>query len=244
MIGKHSLEHDTEVFVLDFTDASWLASCERRRHFIGTYGGRLWKFKRAAQGSRNGPLSLAGLSSLLLRCTQSVFTGMSSDTKHPTARAQHYVDDPAIAISGTQESKDDIVATAVLIWSIMGFWLTFHNAQRGTTIVWIGAHIDFARDRVVISIPEPKLTHFFASVEDTLKLNVVGIRSVRTLARKANHFASILYVWRPFLSELWGALGDAENPKSQNQAPPGCIWVKQIRLALLWFQAFLRAAPT
>ena len=34
-------------------------------------------------------------------------------------------------------------------------------------------------------------------------------------------------------------MGDAENPKSQNGAPPGCIWVKQIRPALLWFQAFL-----
>ena len=73
MIGKQSAEHDTEVFVLDFTDAFWqipLASCERR-HFIGTYGHKLWKFKRAAQGSRNGPLSWASPSSLLLlRCTQ------------------------------------------------------------------------------------------------------------------------------------------------------------------------------
>ena len=55
MIGRQSPEHDTEVLVLDFSDAFWqipLAVCERR-HFIGTYGGKLWKFKRAAQGSRN-----------------------------------------------------------------------------------------------------------------------------------------------------------------------------------------------
>ena len=38
------------------------------------------------------------------------FTGVSSDTKNPTARAQLYVDDPAIVISGTQEFIDHIVA--------------------------------------------------------------------------------------------------------------------------------------
>ena len=163
MIGKQSTEHDTEVYVLDFTDAFWqipLASCERR-HFIGTYGDKLWKSKRAAQGSRNGPLSWAGPSSLPLRCTQGVFTGMSADTKNPSARAQLYVDDPAIAISGTQEFKDDIVATAVLIWTLLGFRLAFHKAQRGNSIIWIGAQINIERDRVTVSIPETKLKHFF-----------------------------------------------------------------------------------
>ena len=65
------------------------------------------------------------------------------------------------------------------------------------------------------------------------------MRAVRTLAGKANHFASILYVWHPFLSELWGALEEYENPHVLGHAPPGCIWVKQISSALLWFRAFL-----
>ena len=47
-------------------------------------------------------------------------------------------------------------------------------------------------------------------------------------------------VWRPFLSELWEAKGAAENPHTQGHAPSGCIWVKQIRPALLWFRAFLQ----
>ena len=59
---------------------------------------------------------------------QKVFTGMLSDTKNPTA-AQLYVDDPAIATSGTQEFKDDIVATAVLIWTILRFRLAFPGLE-------------------------------------------------------------------------------------------------------------------
>ena len=95
MIGKQSVEKDTEVFDLDFTDVFWQilsASCER------PYGGKRWKFKRSAQGSRNGPLSWAGPFSLLLRCTQGLFTRMSAET----ARGQLYVDDPVIAMSGTR----------------------------------------------------------------------------------------------------------------------------------------------
>ena len=82
----------------------------------------------------------------------------------------------------------------------------FHKVQRGTNISWIGAQIDIAPDRVVISVLETKMHDFLTLVEETMKTNVVAIRNVRKLAGKANHFVSILYVWRAFLSELWGAL--------------------------------------
>ena len=42
-----------------------------------------------------------------------------------------------------------------------------------------------------------------------------------------------------FLSDLWGALQEAEHPQFQSRAPSGCIWVRQIKPALLWFRAFL-----
>ena len=90
-----------------------------------------------------------------------------------------------------------------MIWSLLGFRLAFHKAHRGTTIVWIGGHITIERDRVIISILENKFMEFLSLVEEILTSNVVAIRTVRTLAGKANHFASILYVWRSFMSELW-----------------------------------------
>ena len=99
---------------------------------------------------------------------------MSADTKNPSARAQLCVDDPAIAISGTQEFKDDIVATAVLIWTLLGFRLAFHKAQRQNSIIWIGAQINIERDRVIVSIPDTKLKHFFDLIEETLRVNVIA----------------------------------------------------------------------
>ena len=98
-------------------------------------------FRRAAQGSRNGPLAWAGPSSLLLRCTQAVFSGMSQQPDKPDARSQLYVDDPAIAIRGTPAVRDDTIATAVLVWRLLGFKLAFHKAQRGTDVVWIGGRL-------------------------------------------------------------------------------------------------------
>ena len=91
----------------------------------------------------------------------------------------------------------------------------------------------------MVSIPREKLDDLLGIVNDTLGKNVVAIRAVRQLAGKSNHFASLVYVWRPFLSDLREALQEAENPQSQGHAPNGCIWVRQIKPALLWFRAFL-----
>ena len=166
-----SEEQGAEVFVLDFTDAFWQIPLvlSERRHFIGTYKGKLWKFKRSGQGSRNGHLSWAGPSSLLLRCTQGLLTATSSDVKKPAARAQLFVDDPAIAISGRQDFRDEVVAVAVMIWALLGFRLAFYKLQRGTNITWIGAQIDTAPDQVVTSIPETKMHDFLTPVEVTMK---------------------------------------------------------------------------
>ena len=92
---------------------------------------------------------------------------------------------------------------------------------------------------VIVSIPREKLDDLLGIVNDMLGKNVVAIRAVRQLAGKSNHFASLVYVWRPFLSDLREALQEAENPQSPGHAPNGCIWVRQMEPALLWFRAFL-----
>ena len=50
----------------------------------------------------------------------------------------------------------------------------------------------------------------------------------------------MVYVWRPFLSELWGALQDAENQGTVCSCATGCLWVRQIMPALIWFKVFLQ----
>ena len=39
-----------------------------------------------------------------------------------------------------------------------------------------------------------------------LAANVVPIRALRSYIGLANHFAGLLFTWRPFMDELWAAL--------------------------------------
>ena len=219
LLSTRTENQGVEILVLDFTDAYWQIplAVQERRHFVGYDGQKLWLYKRSAQGSRNGPLSWAGPSSLLIRCTQSVFSGMSASVKCPEARTQLYVDDPAITIRGTQNYRDDALATAVLIWRILGFPLAFQKAQRGTTVVWIGGLVEILSDRVVVSIPPEKLSEFLEIVTDMLKSNVVVVRKLRKLAGKASHFASMIYVWRPF---PFGVVGCSPRGRKSTRTGP------------------------
>ena len=107
-----------EVFVLDCTDALWQVrhNDRERRNFIGFDGEKLWEFRRWAQGSQNGPLSCSGPSSFLLSCMQAAFTGMSQQPKNPDARAQPYIDDPAIAVRGPRRRGGDGLDVLQNLW--------------------------------------------------------------------------------------------------------------------------------
>ena len=68
--------------------------------------------------------------------------------------------------------------------------------------------------------------------------NVVGIKSIRSYVGKAQHVASLIHTWRPFLSNIWGAIADHNSHKHAG-CPPGCIWLSQLSEDLYWISAFL-----
>ena len=49
-------------------------------------------------------------------------------------------------------------------------------------------------------------------------------KNLRSLADKANHVAGVIYVWRPFLGDLWRAL--EHDPSSRALA--GSVWTKPV----------------
>ena len=91
---------------------------------------------------------------------------MSDDPASPETRSHLYVDNPALAIRGTQEFRDDAVAITVLIWSHLGFKMAFAKAQRDTEVIWIGGHIRILDDRVINSILEEKYQEFLEIVRE------------------------------------------------------------------------------
>ena len=245
-------EIDLEQFVLDFTDAFWQVPLhpKERRFFVGKIRGLILSYLRAAQGSRNGPLNWACVASLAIRMAQSMFrvsclavNNVHAATKaerraESSLRLQTYVDDPIFSLRGTKRQRDRSIAMVVLLWSGVGFELAFNKAERGRSVTWIGIDTKIVRARVVARIKADRVQELLQLCEEYLQTNLVGIKVLRSFIAKAGNFAQLLFSWRPFLGEIWAAL--SENSQASSGAPHGCIWVKQIRAALVWIRAFLK----
>ena len=83
------------------------------------------------------------------------------------------------------------------------------------------------------------MTEFTELVNSTLKLNVISKGELRALAGKANHVATLIYAWRPFLDQLWAAISD----NTSFQSACGKLWARQILSSLTWLQIFLQDEP-
>ena len=70
-----------------------------------------------------------------------------------------------------------------------------------------------------------------------LQADVIGFKPLRSIAGKARNVATVIYMWRPFLSQSWAALASADEPVSSKSAH--CVWLLQIEGSLAWLLAFL-----
>ena len=165
---------------------------------------------------------------------------------------QIYTDDPIASILATPQRARRIVSMLCLIWLVLGFSLSFHKAQYGHQVVWVGYQLTSHGDCVTAAIKQSFMDNLRQTTEDILKRNVVGHRKLKSYTGCANHVANLLFAWRPFLDTLWAAsAGTSAQPephtkkKSQafkrkkSRSPRGTVWVKQVRTSLLWILSFL-----
>ena len=127
MLARLEPNQQVETLILDFVDAFWnvpLAPSERR-YFVGKVRKRFYVYVRAAQGSRNGPLSWAAVISVVLRLTQGMYV---HDTIPPALVMQTFVDDPCVTTRGSTEERHMNHAVLVLAWRVLGLSLAFHKA--------------------------------------------------------------------------------------------------------------------
>jgi hypothetical protein len=239
-----ALPHEqVEITVLDYVDAFWNIPLRfsERRHFVGMARGEYFVYTRAAQGSRNGPLSWAAVISLVIRLTQGLFMFDEGATTQTTfrARSQTYVDDPALSFRGDRACRDRNLAVWVLAVRALGLPLAFHKAQRGAKVDWIGCRFEIFPGEVHVTLTADKVSELLELTLAMMQSNVTTFKDLRSFVGKATHFASILYPWRPFLLELWGALASTDRNTATN-APTNCIWTRQITRPLSWILAFLR----
>ena len=76
-------------------------------------------------------------------------------------------------------------------------------------------------------------------VRATLAENLISLEELRSLAGKANHVATLIYAWRPFLDQIWAAISQTRL----DNARKGKVWVKAISASLEWLMVFLTFEP-
>ena len=244
-------DFDVEQFVLDFAEAFWQVplALEERRFFVGKLRDTILSYMRAAPGSRNGPLSWSCVCSLAIRTVQSMYrvsllsiknvhaVTMEGRRQAPGMKLQTYVDDPAATLRGSKQQRDRSVASIVILWSALGFGLSYAKAMSGRTVTWIGCTITVGDTWVRGTIKEDRVTELLGLTNEFLAKNVVSVKDVRSYVGKAGNFAQLLYTWRPFLGELWASVNT--DSLMNSGAPRNCIWIRQIRQAFLWLKAFM-----
>ena len=157
---------------------------------------------RTAQGSRGAPLSWAAVMELLARVVQSLYYTDAGFEGH----LQVYVDDPLLAVKGGSDGRRLLAARFIAAFTVLGVRLAYPKAQFGFTVTWIGVQLTVKADAVEARIPLDKLQDLLQLIRALQTSNVAAIKDVGSLAGKATNIATLLYQWRPFLSQLWASL--------------------------------------
>eukprot|EP00972_Heterocapsa_arctica_P077191 11385372-Heterocapsa_arctica.AAC.1 len=89
--------------------------------------------------------------------------------------------------------------------------------------------------QVSVSIPEDKIKYLLTLVDTYLAADIIAVHDLRTLIGIANHFASVVYVLRPFMGELWAVLQSGID-QTTSGAVPNCVWTKQAASTLRWLR--------
>ncbi len=84
--------------------------------------------------------------------------------------------------------------------------LSFRKGVIGHSVGWIGLIVEVQVHGIEVVISAARIAELLALAQETLSLNVLSWKWLRSYAGKANGFASILVFWRPFLQFLWAAI--------------------------------------
>ena len=133
-----------------------------------------------------------------------------------------------------------LIALLLVVWRALGFPLSFGKGKRGPELVWIAGKLATALAGVQVAIKQDIVQDVEAVHDSMASSNVAPLKLLRTYVGKVNIIASLVFMVRPFLSELWAALSC--NSKASN-APRNYIWRCQIDPALGWILSFLAGAP-
>jgi len=222
---------EAEFYVVDVEEAYWNVPVapQEWKYFCTKLRSRIWVFLRATQGSRGGPLLWARTKAFTARLGQAVVPVKK-------CRINVYVDDPVIVVIGAKPTRERFVAKILLVWLAVGLAMSWHKAQRGHSVTWTSAQLDVSLKRIIVKIKPELLEALQNDAVEFLKGNVISAKRLRTFVGRAVHVSSLIMFWIPFVAQLWAPLSESAR---SSDAPAGCVWVKQVKHALLWILAFI-----
>ena len=115
--------------------------------------------------------------------------------------------------------------------------LAFLKGQFGPSVTWVGHEVRVNMRELAITVAIKQ-----AFVEDLLDQamtingnNKISRKELRSFTGKANHVASLIWTWKPFLDELW-ATAEAQH---RSNAGRHQVWTKQVAGSLKRLILFL-----
>ena len=107
----------------------------------------------------------------------------------------------------------------MLAWRVIGISLAIGKGQLGNVVDWVGITLSLHDKGVFATILQSRVEELRNLADNIAKRNVIGAKDLRMFVGKCQSFASLLWLWRPFVHMFYAAL---YGPSCG--APEGCVW--------------------
>ncbi|CAE7359038.1 icd [Symbiodinium natans] len=217
-------EEEVLWLTLDFKDAFKQLPTKQseQRYLAGQADGRYFYYKTVLFGVRTGPLVWCRVAALVSRATQALTSSVES-------RLELFIDDPLIALKGTQSMVRWAAARVLWFWLALGLKLAWPKGSLGPEAHWIGAVLkaDRTQRAVEVSIPASKIQDWRQAAVAILKRPWTSRRAVQKFAGKMSWAAGVILQAKPYVQMLYAALNVSKQ----------VVYAKQLKHALTWLVA-------
>ena len=226
-----------ELLVCDFRDAfhhMGVLRVEQRHQVVQTPGG-VWVYTSLTFGGAGSPLVWGRVAAWLGRVTASLYPP-------DLVRTEIFTDDPLVAVRGSHKERRTRLKVILLLWSALGFRMSWRKLTLGKSAQWIGVRFDLQPDAIIAGLLPSFAKKLLEEARAMLAETSVPMPRLRRFVGKASFAAGLLLAWRGQLAPLWRAMADAaadwENLGPRG-GPEAMVATRRIRHSLLWLRAFL-----
>eukprot|EP00929_Paragymnodinium_shiwhaense_P121177 TRINITY_DN93326_c0_g1_i1.p2 TRINITY_DN93326_c0_g1~~TRINITY_DN93326_c0_g1_i1.p2 ORF type:complete len:624 (-),score=62.32 TRINITY_DN93326_c0_g1_i1:111-1853(-) len=222
---------ELDQMVIDFEDAFHSLGVRREEmpfQVVKGFDQEYYVYETVVFGGGGSPLAWGRAAAFLGRSGQALF-------QEDEARLEIFVDDPWSVWRGCVDTRRRNKAILLLWWLALGLRLSWKKMSVGRILIWIGASLAVAPDRVVVAIPERYAEAVSAEAAELLGLRAIPARRLRKLAGKTAWAGSIVPYLSAMVAPLWAALADVSEASDSQTARAPTVRVAH---ALRWLLAF------